>query len=147
MSEPNETKATKVRATLDNGVLTFPTTGNTLDITKLFPTYAEMNDGQKYAIEYGCRQFAQDVIASEPKEGTKAEAQAARITLVLAGNRPTKASSAASSIKLADIEKKAFDLACETGDVSLFAMLVSVGAMTEARKLALVEEVMKLRTE
>lgn len=125
MSETNE--KTKVRAILEDGVLTFPTTGNSISISKVFPTYKEMTAAQQYIVEYGFRQTLQDCIAADPKEGTRKSVQQVRIDLLLKGERPTKASTAKGpQVSLNALEKGVFELACKTGDVSMINLLATI---------------------
>jgi hypothetical protein len=94
MSE-DSVKATKTQTKFENGKLTFKT-GYVFDATSLFPTFAEMNDGQKYVVVYGLKQCGQDFTATEPGDGwTKVTWQAHKLDKLAKGESPSTRKAAA----------------------------------------------------
>jgi hypothetical protein len=135
MSE-DSVKVTKTQTKFENGKLTFKT-GYVFTVTDLFPTFAEMNDGQKYTIIYGLKQAGQDFTATEPGEGwTKVTWQAMKLDKLALGESPSTRKAAAGkepSITLSSLEGNALKLAVSTKSDVPINTLLALGAITTVR--------------
>jgi hypothetical protein len=95
MSE-DSVKVTKTQTKFENNKLTFKT-GYVFDVTRLFPDFPSMNDGQKYVVVYGLKQCGQDFTATEPgEEWTKTTWQAHKLDKLAKGESPSTRKAAVS---------------------------------------------------